>query len=217
MKLGTFNAHDSSVALIRALELTGQLLIVQEHVAPRRVPDGWAYADAPGSLATYWQTRFVRHVVSGFYKAHDGRRFRIGGTRKRGTQLSRFHVRLDLRTDLAVLNSHRINRTTGAWLRVPGVQARVRAELWRKHDRMDRELIDQLIESGCRLIVYGGDLNRRQVEPLHPKARPLITGTIDQLWLIDLDNVLSVGTADAVRRLGSDHPLRRVRVFRKGS
>lgn len=214
MKLGTLNAHDSSLALRRALDVTGQLLLVQEHVAPRTTPVCWDYEAAPGNLAIYWQPRFLRHVETTWHQAHGGRRFRIGGTPRRGTQVSLFHVHLDLNTEIAVLNGHRINRTRGAWRRVPGVQAKLRARLWRKHDQLDRQLVAELIGDGCRLIVYGGDWNRREVAPLHPAARRLTGARIDQLWLIDLDNQLRVGQADAVRRLGSDHPLRRVHLFR---
>lgn len=215
MRVGTFNAHDNPAAVRRALQRGVQLLIVQEHAPAKLKASGWDHtAEGPG-LATYWQPRFLRHVATVFYPAHDGRRFRIGGTPRRGTQLSRFRfVGLGLRgVDLAVLNGHRINRTRGRWRAVPGVQAKLRARLWRKHDQLDRQLIADLIDAGCRLIVYGGDLNRRRVEPLHPKAQPLITNRIDQLWLIDLDDQLRVGESDAVRRLGSDHPLRRSTLF----
>ena len=217
MRVGTFNAHDNPHAVRRALQRGVQLLVVQEHAAAQLEATGWDHVAGPGDLAVYWQPRFLRHVATAWYKAHGGRRFRIGGTPKRGTQLSRFRfVGLDLRgLDLAVLHGHRINRTRGRWRYVPGVQSKARARLWERHDELDRELIAELIDAGCRLIVYGGDLNRKRVRPLHPKAQLLTGEHIDQLWLIDLDDQLRVGESDAVRRLGSDHPLRRSTLFRK--
>src|SRR5690606_31734683 len=103
---------------------------------------------------------------SRWHKAHNGRR-KI--TPRRGTLVTHLkHQRHGF--EVAVLNGHRINRTRGPWLAIPRIRARWRAERWNEHHELDARLVADLVSSGSRLIIYGGDYNRRQVPKLHPQA-----------------------------------------------
>lgn len=217
MRVATFNAADSLHALEGSLKYAG-LVLWQEappHAA-RALGQRLDILDADvhrSGVATGWlRPQWASVGRSKWHKAHDGRE-RV--TPKRGTLVTHLkHKRTGV--ELVVLNGHRINRTRGLWLAIPRVHARWRADRWLEHHCLDARLIQDLIRDGHRLIVYGGDYNRREVPPLHPDARRLTGAHIDQLWLLDLDNVFDAEALKPVRRLGSDHPLRRVSVtFRK--
>lgn len=210
MRIATFNAHDSAAAVRRSLELAG-LILWQEY--PRGVQASDAHGidvGGNGTVVTGWRLRWWRHLDSAWHTAHPGRRFVIGGTPARGTLVTKLEHHRGLR--VAVVNGHRINRTTGRWRLVPGVQARVRAGLWRIHDDLDRRVVADLVSAGW-VVIGGGDYNRRRMRLPHPAARHLAgANSIDKLWLVDPEGRLDRDDAGVVGGLWSDHALRWARL-----
>lgn len=205
MRVGTFNAHDNPHAVARACRHAG-LLLLQE--APlqlnRALPARWAYAEGRAGVATTWRTEHWSHVSSKWHRAHPGRRL---VTPTRGTLETRLTHRAS-GLPVTVLNSHRINGT--GW---PGVRrrpfARWRRRRWLEHARLDAQLARQLDDAGVRLIIGGGDWNRRDTWLPHPAGRWLHHAGIDQLWTLDRGGRLEAGQLDTIDGLGSDHALRR--------
>lgn len=211
-RVATFNVHDSWPPVRRSLDTAG-LILWQEF--PRHVPAAWAAtagwdlrAGGDGQTCTGWMLRWWDYLSYEWHPAHAGR---AHVTPARGTLVVKLrHRHTGVR--VAVVNGHRINRTRGAWLAVPGVHARWRAERWREHDRLDRELVAELVDDGW-VVIGGGDYNRRRMALPHPQAYPLAgRGSIDKLWAVDVDERLQLVREGVERGLGSDHDLRWAKV-----
>lgn len=214
MRVATFNVHDSWAPVRRSLEAAG-LILWQEF--PRQVPaaplEGWdLLAPGDGQVVTGWRLRWWDYLSYEWHPAHAGR---AHVTPARGTLVVKLRHR-PTGVRVAVVNGHRINRTRGHWLAVPGIHARWRAARWATHAALDKSVVAGLVDAGW-LVIGGGDYNRRDVELPHPAARYLAGHhDIDKLWTVDPDRRLVLDRADSPGRFGSDHRLRRAWLVLRG-
>lgn len=202
LRVAAHNAHDQAAAVSAGLQKC-DLYLGNEAVIVRR--PGWSVAHGGKGVVTAWRTNlFTDTPVSRWHQAHKGSA--LIPTPARGSLVTDGVLTNGER--LRVINGHRQNGT--GW---PGNKRRNmwrrRRDNWRRHDSLDRRLIEAAHEAGWHVIL-GADLNREDMPKPHPTAIPLRAGGITQLWYVPPSGrTFARGNHGAIARLahGTSHRL----------
>lgn len=199
LRVAAHNAHDSAAAAAQATQHADVVLWAE---AVRVKVPGWTFAHGGKGVMTGWNAKVMHNFGSpSWHQAHRGL---VGVTPARGTLVVKAET-----PRLALVNAHRINGT--GW---PGVQRRPfwrwRRRRWMEHHAQDKRIVAQLVQDGYT-VIFGGDINRTDPPPIHPRAVPLRASGITRLYLIrGVDGpAYTPGRSGSVARLaaGSNHRL----------